>query len=254
MSKNCVFKIKILNFFVISNGASCHGASCHWGELSVGRVVMGRVVHGASCPWGELSLGRVVPGASCPWGELSMGRVVPGASCRGASLDGASCLWGELSWGEWSGNHYRNWSSSRLCHHEYMLLIKNYFQLLYVHSRINEKYQDCSIYLERGPCTDMESSRLNSLSLSLSLTLSFSLVLCYNIFYLIHDPDQKYFRSYCFKSPSCYSLQLTFQIFTSLMIKHKYVFATKLTGPRINACFIPPSCGLFLTFSGKKYE
>ncbi len=61
-------------FFVISNGASCHGASCPWGELSVGRVVMGRVVHGASCPWGELSMGRVL-----------MGRVV-----RGASLDGAS--------------------------------------------------------------------------------------------------------------------------------------------------------------------
>jgi hypothetical protein len=89
MSKNYVFKIKIHNFFVISNGASCHGASCLWGELS----------------WGELSMGRVVHGASCPWGELSLGRVVPGASCRGASFDVASCLWGELSRGEWSGNH-----------------------------------------------------------------------------------------------------------------------------------------------------
>jgi hypothetical protein len=80
------------------------GASCPWGELSVGRVVMGRVVPGASCPWGELSVGRVVHGASCPLGELSMGRIVHGARCRGASFDGASCPWGELSWGELSGN------------------------------------------------------------------------------------------------------------------------------------------------------
>ncbi len=88
---NVLKKGKVIHhkFFVISTGASCHGASCPWGELSVGRVVMGRVVHGASCPWGELSMGRVVHGASCPWGELSMGRVI----------HGASCLWGELSMG-----------------------------------------------------------------------------------------------------------------------------------------------------------
>ncbi len=70
-------------FFVISTGASCP-----WGELSVGRVVMGRVIPGASCPWGELSVGQVVHGASFPLGELSMGRIVHGGRCRGASLMG----------------------------------------------------------------------------------------------------------------------------------------------------------------------
>jgi hypothetical protein len=34
MSKNCVFKIKIHNFFVISNGASCLWGELSWGEWS----------------------------------------------------------------------------------------------------------------------------------------------------------------------------------------------------------------------------
>jgi hypothetical protein len=32
------------------------------------------------------------------------------------------------------------------------------------------------------------------------------------------------------------------------------VFTTKLTGPRINTCFVTQSHGLFLTCRGEKYE
>jgi hypothetical protein len=31
------------------------------------------------------------------------------------------------------------------------------------------------------------------------------------------------------------------------------MFATMLTGPRIDAGFVTPSCGLFLTHRGEKY-
>ncbi len=60
------------------------GAICLWGELSVGRTARGeKCLVGRAVRRGELSVGQTVRGANCPWGELSMGQVVMGRVVMG---------------------------------------------------------------------------------------------------------------------------------------------------------------------------